>query len=243
VEVVNRDFIKVDFDYPILVLVLPDRASFKQYLHNKFQIPDPPNFGIYLGELRLFATYEGSGYGTFSHEIMHPLVERNLSARPDWAREGIPSFFEKFFGYYQNGAFVAQWGYQNPWRIDALGPGLRNIDLESLVIRREPPTGFDTSEVRLVSVFLWERGRFKRFLHLVANRELDGYPTYFEAAMGAPIKDIVPMWKKYLAEIDARRDEILRIPASQVFDTQPAFDGFMRQEGLSARIAPEGEGP
>ncbi len=82
VDLVNRDFIKVDFNYPIEVLVLPDRVAFQGFLRNELGERDPPNFGIYVPRLKLFATYEGSGLGTFAHEIMHPLVEHNLPARP-----------------------------------------------------------------------------------------------------------------------------------------------------------------
>jgi hypothetical protein len=93
VEVVNRDFFRADFDYPIRVLVLEDRATFQEFLRREFRVNDPPGFGIYLPPPhKLFATYEDSGLGTFAHEIMHPLVERNLKDRPIWAMESIPGF-------------------------------------------------------------------------------------------------------------------------------------------------------
>ncbi len=101
VTLLNRDFFKADFDYPIRVLVLEDRAAFQEFLRREFRVNDPPNFGIYLPAHKLFATYEDSGLGTFTHEILHPLVERNLKDRPLWAMEGIPTFFEKFYGYWK----------------------------------------------------------------------------------------------------------------------------------------------
>jgi hypothetical protein len=48
IKIVNRDFFKADFDYPIRVLVLEDRATFKEFLRRKFHDNDPPDFGIYL---------------------------------------------------------------------------------------------------------------------------------------------------------------------------------------------------
>jgi hypothetical protein len=120
VRLVNRDFFKADFDYPIRVLVFEDREQFKQFLIRQLHIADPPNFGVYVYRYKFFATYEDSGLGTFAHEILHPLVERNLKDRPQWAMEGIPTFFEKFYGYWQGGELTAFWGYQNPWRIQQL---------------------------------------------------------------------------------------------------------------------------
>lgn len=232
VDIVNRDFIKVDFDYPIQVLVLPDRETFQAFLRKEFDERNPPGYGIYISRLKLFATYETSGLGTFSHEIMHPLVERNLPERPAWAVEAIPSFFEKFYGYYDRDTLVVQWGYQNPWRLQALGTRLFTADLETIIHGVKPADGYDTSELRLVSVFLWQQGKFKRFLQLIAERKHDGFPTYFEAAMGAPLQDIIPLWKDYLNEIVDHRDELLRLPSSEILENETAFAGFMRRNRL-----------
>jgi hypothetical protein len=65
--------------------------------------------GVFLYKYNLFATYEDSGLGTFAHEIMHPLVERNLKDRPEWAIEGIPTFFEKFYGYWRGDELIVNW--------------------------------------------------------------------------------------------------------------------------------------
>ena len=234
VEVVNRDFLKVTFPYPIKMLVLSDRTTFQEFLRREIEVPDPPNYGIYLPRYETFVTYEDSGLGTFAHEIMHPFVERNLPARPEWAVEAIPSFFEKFYGYYAPDVLVAQWGYQNPWRIEALGPKLTTVDLESIVAGKGPHGTYDTSELRLIAVFLWRQGRFPRFLQLIARQERAGYATYFEAAMGLPLNEVIPLWRNYLAEIAAHRAEIYELPASAVFDDRESLVAFMRANHVPA---------
>lgn len=83
-----------------------------------------PGWGIYLPKIKSFVTYEGSGYGTFAHEIMHPLLRANLSATSYWADEGAPSFFEKSFGYWEENNLILQFGFQNPWRVRGMGKGL-----------------------------------------------------------------------------------------------------------------------
>ena len=234
INVVNRDFFKADFDYPIRVLVLEDRATFQKFLHQQFGVSDPPNFGIFLYRYNLFATYEDSGLGTFAHEIMHPLVERNLKDRPIWAIEGIPTFFEKFYGYWQNDELVLNWGYQNPWRIDMLGTNLVQLDLKEIVSTMETPGKYRESDRRLVSVFLWEQGKFKQFLQLIQKREKNGYDSYFEAAMGMHIDRIVPLWQGYLNKIAVQRGEIMRLPSSNVLPDEPTFQKFIEVHGIPA---------
>lgn len=231
-DLVSRDFIRTNFNYPIQVLVLPDRASFQKFLRDEFKEKNPPNFGIYLPRLRLFATYENSGYGTFAHEIMHPFVEQNLPDRPWWAVEAIPAFFEKFFGYYENNTMVVQWGYQNPWRIDALGARLSKVDLESLVTDNALWGEADTSALRLITVFLWQQGKLPRLLRLIADRNHNGFPSYFEAAMSMRLKDVLPLWKKYLDDIQAHRTEVMQIPSSEIFENKVSFSRFMSTRRL-----------
>jgi len=238
VRLVNRDFFKADFDYPIRVLVFEDRPQFQQFLIQQLHIADPPGFGVYVFRYKFFATYEDSGLGTFAHEILHPLVERNLKDRPLWAMEGIPTFFEKFYGYWKDGELTAYWGYQNPWRIQQLGNNLAQLDLKE-VIADPKETGASSaverseSSWRMVSVFLWQQGRLKRFLNLIAARDKAGYPTYFEAAMEMPAKKILPLWQNYLNDAAAHRAKILLLPASKIFDDQAGFESFVKANHIS----------
>ena len=98
IDVVNRDFFKAEFDYPIRVVVTENFSTHRAFVSQQFGVTNP-TMGVFLYKQNLFATYENSGLGTFAHEIMHPLVERNLRDRPPWVIEGILSFFEKFYGY------------------------------------------------------------------------------------------------------------------------------------------------
>jgi hypothetical protein len=238
IRLVDRDFFKADFDYPIRVLVFEDRAQFKEFLVHELQIAEPPNFGIYLYKYKLFATYEGSGLGTFAHEILHPLVERNLKERPLWAMEGIPTFFEKFYGFWKDDELVVYWGFQNPWRIEQLGTNLIQLDVKKFTAWINPTTQFsyvekEESTWRMGAVFLWEQGRFKRFLKLIATHDMAGYPTYFEAAMEMPIEKILPLWQTYLDDVAARRTKIMLLPPSKIFENEAAFQSFEKASEIS----------
>lgn len=232
IKLVNREFFKAEFNYPIRVLVLEDRANFKDFLRTELHIEDPPNFGMYFSRFNMFVSFEDSGLGTFAHEILHPLVERNLTDRPLWAMEGIPTFFEKFYGYWRDDELVAYWGFQNPWRIQQLGTNLTHLDLTQVIADPEHTSAFSAverqeSSWRMVSVFLWQQGRFKRFLRLIQARDKAGYPTYFEGSMGMPIEKIVPLWKEYLARVESQRSEILSLPPSTILSDEPTFQRFV----------------
>jgi len=235
IDIINRDFFKADFDYPIRVLVLEDRAHFKAFLQREFGIKETPNFGIYLYQYKLFATYGSSGLGTFAHEIMHPLVESNLKNRAVWAIEGIPTFFEKFYGYWADGKLVAFWGYQNPWRIEALGSSLTSLNLKDILSATDSPGKYNESDRRMVSMFLWKEKRFKRFLQLIKQKDMQGYGTYFEAAMEMPMDKIVPSWERYLVDVSDSRGTIATLPASTILPDKGLFNEFAEKNQISTK--------
>jgi hypothetical protein len=226
IELVNRDFFKADFDYPIRVLVLEDRVRFQDFLRREMLIKDPPGFGIYLPEFKLFATYEDSGLGTFAHEILHPLTMSNLPNMPVWALEGIPTFFEKFYGYWRDDQLVLELGFQNPWRIELIGDKLPELDLAALVGTRDSQGKFRESDVRMLSMFLWKQGRFHRLLELIQKNDRGGYPSYFEAAMELPMDNIRPLWQAYLNEVHSHHRENLRLPISTVLADEDNYRRF-----------------
>jgi len=92
------------------------------------------------------------------------------------------------------------------------------------------------SEQRLVSIFLWEQGKFKQFLDFIKRREKNGFDSYFEAAMGMPIERVIPLWQDYLARIAARRSEIVRLPLSATLPNEEAFHKFARPTAFPFRV-------
>lgn len=233
-SVLKKDFFNPSFDYPIKVLVLPTRGAFQEYLWKHFDVMQPPGWGIYLAEYKLFATYEDSGIGTFAHEIMHPLIAKNLPKRPVWADEGIPSFFEKFFGYWNGNDLVLKLGYQNPWRIRELGTQIDKLDLKAILHRTSNNYSINkNSDLRMVSVFMWRHGKLQRYLDLVGRNDRGAYDTFVEAAFEKEIKEIEPMWRKYLRETKINRPHIYRIPPSKVFENKYDYEAYIRDNKLN----------
>jgi len=62
-----------------------------------------------------------------------------------------------------------------------LGTNLVQLDLRTLLATKQQPQGqFYESDLRMVSMFLWEQGKFQRFLQLIQQQKKDGYESYFE---------------------------------------------------------------
>jgi hypothetical protein len=154
---------------------------------------------------------------------MHPLVEMNLPDRPVWAMEAIPGFFEKFYGYWKDDELMLSWGYHNPWRIEGLGTNLTRLDLKAILANREFQTRYNQSDLRMVVMFLWEQGKFNRFLRLIEAKQKHGYPSYFEAAMEMPIERVLPLWQQYLNDVEVHKRELLLLPASTVAANEQLF--------------------
>jgi hypothetical protein len=231
INLINRDFFKPDFEYPIQVFVLENQNRFENFVQRELHVPGLAGFGIYLYSNKLLATYEDSGLGTFTHETFHAFVERDLKSRPAWADEGVPTFFEKFYGYWKNDELVLFWGFQNPWRIRELGNNLTQLNLSEVLSDQNPES--DESKLRMVSLFLWQQGRFRRFLKLIAANDKRGYASYFEAAMELPLEKIIPLWQNYLLDVDRRRAAILSLPLSTVFENEEEFRTLAKLHGIS----------
>jgi len=220
-DLVDRDFINLKVVRKVNAVVLPTKAEFQRFLVQQLNVSTPSEYGMYLAEKNLFVTYDGSGLGTFSHEIMHFVVETMLPERPSWAIEGIPAFFEKFYGYEEDGKLQLKWGFQNPWRIQALGEGFPKLKMINVIYGSS-----DTSEKRLLSVFLYQHGKLKTFLELIKKGDKKGFRTYVEAAFDKPMYEISGDWQTYLSAIYAKRDQISKLPPSTYFKTAQEFAAF-----------------
>ncbi len=220
IDLFNRDFFEIKYKFPIHVYILPDAGKFQDFLRNAMGAKTIPEglMGAYLSGYRALVTHQNAGWGTFTHEILHPLVDSSLPAVPSWAVEGIPAFAERFYGYEKDRQLRVQWGYPNPWRIQELEGRLARLDLSEIVSGAQ-----NVSEASLVSLFIYRQGKWKYFLDLVQRNEKHGYPTFLEAALEKPLAEIEPAWRKFLNDLEGRKPEIYRLPASNIYRTESEY--------------------
>ena len=229
VDVINTEFFKAKFNYPIHAYVLKDRDGYKSFMTKKARLAEPEGVGMYMGGIDSIATFEDAGYGTFAHEIMHPLARVNLGRAPLWTVEGIPSFFERFFGYWEGNKLVLRFGFHHPGRIWQIKEKILSLDLESIVKARRD---YSTSEKSMVSQFLHKHGKLQEYMKLAGSNRKNGYNTFIEAAFKKHMFRIIPEWKDYLHEVHNSRDKIYRIPPSRIFNSKKQYDRFMKAKGL-----------
>jgi hypothetical protein len=112
------------------------------------------------------------------------------------------------------------------------------LDLKATVSDQAPSAHFSAverseSDLRMVSMFLWEQGRFPRFLKLIAARDKGKYSTYFEAAMDLPMDRILPLWQSYLEKVEVQRQKIYTLPASTILSNEQEFRNFVEAHNIS----------
>jgi len=123
------------------------------------------------------------------------------------------------------------WGFHNPWRIEELENNLARLNLSEILSDVRPES--DESKLRMVSLFLWKQGKFKRFLRLIASNDKHGYPSFFEGAMEMPLERTTSLWISYLHDVEEHRSSILFLPLSNVFDNEVDFQRFAKLNNLS----------
>ena len=221
IDLFNRDFFPVKYKFPIHAYILPDVPELKKFMQEEMGIETFPDIfaGAYHALYRAFFTHEKAGWGTYTHEILHPLVDSSLPAVPSWAVEGIPAFAERFYGYEQDGELRVRWGYPSPWRILELEGRLARLNLEEIL-----NGSGSVSEASLVCIFIYKQGKWKSFLDLVQKNEKNGYPTFLEAALGMTLGEIEPRWREFLNDLERKKQDLYRIPSTRIFPTEEEYN-------------------
>jgi hypothetical protein len=224
IDVFNRDFFQIRYKFPLHAYILPDAPELRKFMQEEVGVKDFPEIfaGAYHARYRAFFTHGNAGWGTFTHEILHPLVDSSLPRVPSWAVEGIPAFAERFYGYEQNGELHVQWGYPSPWRIQELEGRLTRLNLEEIL-----GGSGSVSEASLVCIFLNKQGKWKSFLDLVQKNEKNGYPSFLEAALGMPRGEVEPRWREFLDGLENKKQELYRTPTTKIFPTEGEYNEFM----------------
>ena len=81
----------------ISVYLFPTAAPYDSYCKARDGAACISPYGFYVHRDRRIVMNVGPGIGTLTHELIHPLVEADFPAAPDWINEGIASLFEHFY--------------------------------------------------------------------------------------------------------------------------------------------------
>ncbi|MBX9694306.1 MAG: tetratricopeptide repeat protein [Cyanobacteria bacterium] len=218
---IDQNLCKVKFDSDVHLFVWNNPEKFRQFARANNRTT--ALYGWYSPSYNAVFSYSNSGFGTLTHELMRKVVE-SIPFMDEWAKEGIPSLFEKIFGYREGDQLRLALGAQNPWRIEALSKRLKKLDLRSIIAEQWP--ALTVSEERLAAIFLLKNGFLRRYLELSENGEIGDYATIFEATFEKRVDELVPEWQSYLNHIHQAEPTIRKLPISTIFKSKEEFDRF-----------------
>jgi tetratricopeptide (TPR) repeat protein len=229
---IDRNVCPVKADPKFHIFIFDSRSQYDSFL--KVTGENRSLYGHYSYNDNALYTSVDAGAGTFAHELMHKVIE-DLPFIDAWAQEGVPTIFEKFYGYPFGDSYKLTLGLQNPWRIKELGKSLTGISLPEIIAQQNP--AFSESEARLAAIFLFKSAKLRKYLELCANGHVGDYPTVFESAFDKTAVQMQPEWKQYLAKIDSERADIDTLPTSFIFSDKKHFDDFVSLH--KSQLSPE----
>ncbi|MBL8912005.1 MAG: C39 family peptidase [Archangium sp.] len=148
------------------VWVFKDAATYEKYSRELFQTePDTP-YGFYLSSRKSMVMNIRPGYGTLTHELVHPFMHANWPEGPAWFNEGLGSLFE--FPGERDGHFIGQLN----WRLPGVQTAIREKTvpkISALVKTTEDQFYDDDSGVhyamaRYLCYWLQEKGLLIKFV-------------------------------------------------------------------------------
>lgn len=164
------------------VWVLKDAPSYERISRTLFKTePDTP-YGYYQSGRRALVMNIRPGYGTLTHEMVHPFMRHAWPDAPAWINEGVASLFE--FPFEDDGHLK---GRVN-WRLPGLQQGLRAKAVPSFKALThltpdefyEDPAGVHYGAARYLCYWLQEQGLLTRFVQrAIAQKDVD--PTGWTA--------------------------------------------------------------
>lgn len=237
---VDKTLCPIKGTYPLTAYLLEDQDAMGAFMKSvNVSSPARSLYGMYVPGMNAIFSYEHSGFGTLTHELMHKVLDGSIVGIDAWANEGIPTVFEKTYGYPTNSGWTFSYGYQNPWRLRALDGDWNSLQLSDIVKNARMGSGDNESKERLVATFLNDSGYLPRYFELIRSGDKKGYDTYLEAAFSSPLEKLEPRFQRFLAIIRERWKDLLEIPSSQPFVNEAAYQKFVSENaGRFRRIVP-----
>ena len=196
----KKDFFDHDPDGFTDVWVLKDKASYeKQAKALTGETPETP-YGFYLPSQRTMVMNIKPGWGTLSHELVHPYVAKNCPTCPAWFNEGLASLFER--PHDRDGHLV---GLPN-WRL----PGLKTALKADAVSSFEKLMGLSDeafyadddgthyAQARYLCYWLQEHGLLVELVRGMQQRGSDDPSGYglLTKLVGPDMEKFTARWKK-----------------------------------------------
>jgi len=152
-------------DYPILICLFADDASYRHWAKDLFADTEVSHFGYYRPGDHTLVMNIGTGTGTLVHEMTHALIRPDFPSVPTWFDEGLASLHEQC--QVAGDRIVGLVNWRLPELQKAIEAG-RLVPLAALVATsdaefRGEERGLHYAEARYLAMYLQQRGLLERF--------------------------------------------------------------------------------
>ena len=191
------------------VWVFKDAATYTKYSRSLFQTEPTTPYGFYLSDRRAMVMNIRPGYGTLTHELVHPFMHANWPDGPAWLNEGLGSLFE--FPGERDGHFVGQLN----WRLPGLQAALREeagVPKFSQLLRTtaaefyDDDTGVHYAMARYLCYWLQEKGLLIKFVaraQALKAKDATGWQA-LEEVLGVDPDTMQKDWEKFVLGLKRR---------------------------------------
>lgn len=187
------------------VWVFKDAPTYVKYSRALFATNPSTPYGFYLSSRNAMVMNIKPGYGTLTHELVHPFMHENWPDGPAWLNEGLGSLFEQ--PAERAGHFI---GNVN-WRLPTLQAAIadRSAPKLSALIRLSDDAFYDDDSgvhyamARYLCYWLQERGQLVGFVQLALKRR-DAVAALRETLGGEP-DDFQKEWESFVMGLKRRR--------------------------------------
>lgn len=202
-ERIQRQFMKVQPDKPLTVLLFVDQESYRAACKKHLGDNDPPYFGFFRPWERLLVMDIRTGGGTLVHEMTHALIAFDFPRIPDWFNEGLGSLYEQC--HFEQDRIV---GRVN-WRLPALQKVIKADKLDSLekLTSREFRTGdvgLNYAQARYLCLYMQEKGLLADFYREFRDKQRKD-PTGLNCLKAAfaprDLADVEKEWRKWVLSL------------------------------------------
>jgi hypothetical protein len=183
-----------------------DAASYEKYSRALFETEPSTPYGFYLSSRRAMVMNIKPGYGTLTHEMVHPYFHRNWPEGPAWLNEGLGSLFER--PSEREGVFI---GKPN-WRLPGLKAALRTRVVPSFQALAHlssdafyaDESGVHYAQARYLCYWLQEKGVLVKFVRRaleLKDKDATGWTALTEV-LGKDPDAFRAEWEKFTLALD-----------------------------------------
>lgn len=208
-QLLLADFFTQAPDHLEEVWLFKDAPTYEQASRQRFKTePDTP-YGYYLSSRHALVMNIRPGYGTLTHELVHPFMHQAWPDAPAWLNEGLASLFEQ---PYERDAHLK--GGVN-WRLPGLKGALKRKQVPSFRALTQldangfydDDTGSHYAAARYLCYWLQEKGLLVKFVkRAIADQAAD--PTGFDAlieVLGQDPDSLRPEWERFVLDLERHR--------------------------------------